>query len=423
MIAVIGGGLSGLAAAIRLAEQGVQVDLFEAAPELGGRTRSFYEASVDELCDNGPHLLVGAYRHTRRLLDESGASDNVYWQPSLELPLWDDRRGLFRFYPSPQLPFPLAMAMAAAGLPGHALGSAMALLRLGRSTQSSQSPSQATARDWLTGLDIPAALIRDLLEPLCLGAMNEASSTAAAASFKQVLRESFASRDNARLGWFNAPISQALIDPLAERALQLGVRIHRRRRIRSLTATQRSVSLEGCEYRAAILALPAYAAARLLGRDEQVETRTITNVHLWFDSDLRLPAALVGGIGTQGHWFFDISAQMRQQSRHRHICVVISADSDRGAHAPLIQTLVNELTVICKYDSPISPIHIRTVREKRATVLVRPHHPRPALPPSLIDAGERPQPGELPATIESAIRRGEAAAKACLASHFQPHRP
>ena len=86
MIAVIGAGLTGLTAAIRLAETGVQVELFEASPLAGGRTKSFHESFANELCDNGPHLLIGAYSATQKLLDDCGASANVYWQPSLPLP-------------------------------------------------------------------------------------------------------------------------------------------------------------------------------------------------------------------------------------------------------------------------------------------------------------------------------------------------
>ncbi|MDX8406932.1 MAG: FAD-dependent oxidoreductase, partial [Mariprofundaceae bacterium] len=80
MIAIIGGGVAGLTAAIRLAEQGRSVHLFEAAPEPGGRTRSFIDKVTGQCCDNGPHLMIGAYHATRRLLHDCGAGNNVHWQ-------------------------------------------------------------------------------------------------------------------------------------------------------------------------------------------------------------------------------------------------------------------------------------------------------------------------------------------------------
>ena len=45
-VAVVGGGISGLAAAARLAEAGFHVELFEAASRLGGRAASFEEPSL-----------------------------------------------------------------------------------------------------------------------------------------------------------------------------------------------------------------------------------------------------------------------------------------------------------------------------------------------------------------------------------------
>ncbi|NOR72703.1 MAG: FAD-dependent oxidoreductase, partial [Mariprofundaceae bacterium] len=108
-IAIIGGGLCGLTSAIRLTEKGHDVHLYEAAPALGGRTRSFYDTTVDEWVDNGPHLLIGAYKATRELLESVGAGGNITWQRSLKLSLWDEQRGHFSLAPSPYLPFPLAL--------------------------------------------------------------------------------------------------------------------------------------------------------------------------------------------------------------------------------------------------------------------------------------------------------------------------
>ena len=83
------------------------------------------------------------------------------------------------------------------------------------------------------------------------------------------------------------------------------------------------------------------------------------------------------------------------------------------SESELLQTFSHELEQIC--GSPVSSVHHRLVREKRATVLVR-SHIQQQLPPWLIDASERPVPGELPATIEMAVRRGEMAANQCVNS-------
>src|SRR4051812_42207945 len=57
-IHVIGAGLSGLAAAIRLSERGERVVVHEAMQQAGGRARSYYDAATDLVIDNGNHLLL-----------------------------------------------------------------------------------------------------------------------------------------------------------------------------------------------------------------------------------------------------------------------------------------------------------------------------------------------------------------------------
>ena len=122
---------------------------------------------------------------------------------------------------------------------------------------------------------------------------------------------------------------------------------------------------------------------------------------------------MIGGIGTKGQWFFDVSQQMSQNRSLSHLCAVISADDGRVSASTLVRQIATEIQAICGLEQPLAPVHIRIVREKRATVLVRPRESENTLPAHTIDASERPSPGELPATIESAVRRGETAAELC----------
>jgi len=408
-IAVIGGGVCGLTAALRLAEYGFAVELFEAAPSPGGRTRSFLDTSTGEQCDNGPHLLNGAYHATRQLLHDCGASNYVTWQPSLCLPLWDEQRQHFCIAPSPRLPFPLAMLKSVLSLPGHNWRSALAMLRL--QFASRHPPANQSVATLLQQCGIPATLIRDMLEPVCLGAMNEAIETANALSFGRVLQESFAAANTACLGWFNAPLQQALIEPLLNKATQSGVQIHTGQRIRSIQAASDHVHVNNTRVDAAVLALPAYARQQLLRDHTACETRAITNVHLWYKHHPGLPAPFIGGIGTLGQWFFDVSAQMGQASSEhstRHLCAVMSAfdphDQASLHNTALAEQINQELSRLC--DMPMTPIHTRIICEKRATVLVRSHQTT-SVHGNIFDASEAPTPGDLPATIEYAVQRGE----------------
>lgn len=418
-VAIIGAGLTGLTAAIRLAEQGVDVHLFEAAPKAGGRTRSFYEKEVDCLCDNGPHLLVGAYQATQKLARDCGFSHHITWQSNLRLPLWEKRRGAFDFHPSKWLPFQLSLLKAVSGLPGHSKSSALAMIKMAATFRADMDHA-LTVQEWMQQLSMPKELIDDLIEPLCLGAMNEGMDTACALSFRRVLHESFSSHRQARLGWFHKPLDQALIEPLCERARTLGVTLHTRSLIRSLQQEKSDKKLsdkivvQGISFQHAIIALPAYATDRLLGRETSCETRGICNIHLWFKDDFSFPSPFIGALGTAGQWFFDVTSQMHADSSAlRHLCAVISNDQSTVDEPILVQTIRDEIRTITN-NHTLEPIHYRIIREKRATVLVRNEHATETLNNVLIDASERPEPGQLPATIESAVVRGEDASTTCL---------
>jgi len=429
-IAVIGGGLSGLSAAIRLAQQGAKVDLFEAAPALGGRTRSFFESRTEQWVDNGPHLLSGAYQETLALLGEASAADNICWQPSLQLPLWDKARGHFMLAPGPLLPIALTLPLACARLPGHTWTDIPALLRLASAMK--QSPDPALQVDaWLKHARLPAPLISDLLEPLCLGAMNEPLHSANAASFAGVLRDAFSGHAHARLGWFRKPLSEALIAPLSAMAEKYGVRIHTACRIKGIRSCNEGFELQASAQTYAahscILALPLRSTQQLMGWPVSAETRRIRNIHLWIKNFPALPEPFIGGIGTVGQWFFDISSQMQESPSPekplslRHICAVISADEDRISPSELQQSICCELQQISEIAQPVQPDFIRTVSEHHATtsICTGPSYAdfKASLPAGLFDASEAPLPGEIPATIEYAIKRGNLAATQCL-NHF-----
>ncbi len=405
--AIIGGGVCGLACAIRLAEAGADVALFEAAPDFGGRAGSFRDARLNAWFDHGPHLLIGAYHRLRALLDDCGAASRLRWQPALRLPLWDATRGAFTLAPSTRLPLPFALPLALAGLPGHGATSAFAAARLGIALRRNP-PEMQRVSEWMQSWRATGALARDMIEPLCLGAMNETPETANAASFARVLRESFRDHASARLGWFDAPLREALIAPLISRARRLGARLVSRRIVRREEVMARTIG--GESFDAIALALPAPQRDRLLSVESApTATATIHNHHFWFERPVPLGSAdapFAGGIGTQGQWFFDISAQMANPNNNlQHVCAVISDARRVTPEAALLR----ELADIAGLERAPRPVHSRLIRQKRATVLVRQRTPL-QLPDWLVDAGEAPTPGELPATIESAVRRGEHAA-------------
>ncbi len=74
---VIGAGLAGLAASVRLAQRGTRIAVFEAASQAGGRCRSYHDPALDMVIDNGNHLLLSANHAALSYLDAIGAAGGL----------------------------------------------------------------------------------------------------------------------------------------------------------------------------------------------------------------------------------------------------------------------------------------------------------------------------------------------------------
>ena len=109
---VVGGGLAGIAAALRLAAAGCEVDLIERRPFLGGRAFSFRDPETGAVIDNGQHVLAGACRRLRAFLAEIGSPPDAFARQSrLAMPIVDGR-GRSSSLSASRLPAPLHLLPA-----------------------------------------------------------------------------------------------------------------------------------------------------------------------------------------------------------------------------------------------------------------------------------------------------------------------
>ena len=74
-VAVVGGGLAGLAAAVAIAELGVHVELYEARRKLGGRAASFRDAASGELVDHCQHVGMACCTNLVDFCRRTGIAD------------------------------------------------------------------------------------------------------------------------------------------------------------------------------------------------------------------------------------------------------------------------------------------------------------------------------------------------------------
>ena len=182
-VAVIGGGWSGLAAAVSLTDSAQAVTLIEMAPQLGGRARSV--AHEGESLDNGQHILIGAYAQSLALMRTVGVDPE---DALLRLPLrlhYPDRPGL-------TLPAGAPMASFARGVLAHRGWPLAARLRLLAAAsvwlaRGFRCAPELSVAQLCAGL--PAVIRAELIEPLCVAALNTPAQAASATVFLRVLHD------------------------------------------------------------------------------------------------------------------------------------------------------------------------------------------------------------------------------------------
>lgn len=180
-LAVVGAGWAGLAAAVNLTQQGHRVSVFEAAREPGGRARS-----IGGGLDNGQHILIGAYTQTLRLMRTVGIDTD---RALLRMPLnLCDLRG--QGIALPDLPPPWNLLVGALRARGWSWSERRALLGMAAAWQRSGfecDPGLSVAQLCASA---PGRVLRELIEPLCVSALNTPPGRASAQVFLRVLKDS-----------------------------------------------------------------------------------------------------------------------------------------------------------------------------------------------------------------------------------------
>jgi hypothetical protein len=396
---VIGAGVAGLVAALRLADQGRAVMLHEATPVAGGRCRALPDGT-----DNGTHALMGANRAALRFLSDIGARESWVEAEPEGLPVFDLADGSARRIAAS----PFAWRDPAKRPPGLSASAFAALLRLALPIGDRPVAEAMAAHP---------ALYRALIEPLTVAALNTPGHEASSARLGVVLR---------RLGRPGAGavlvaregLGPDLISPALHRLQKAGVTTRFGARLRAMTEAEGriialhfgddSISLDPCDQ--IVLALPPWEVARLIPK-LRVPERHAPILNLHFAHQTAGPVRFIGVLGGLTQWVL---------VRPSGVSVTVSAaDAEVEEQAPdLAPRAWAEIRAAVKAfglpgEWPESPPAMRAVKERRAT----PRHAvgMPPQPPrqiyrNLVLAGDWTWP-RLPATIEAAVLSGEAAVK------------
>lgn len=426
-VIVVGGGVAGLAAAVRLSSRGVPVLLLEQRPYAGGRTRSFRDEQSGDTIDNGQHLLIAGYRRTFAFLDTLGVRDRVEVRPQTSLLFHHPARG-FRRFSLPPLPAPLNLAsgvlLSDLLKPRDRLG----LLRTGSAlARPGGENHNGTVAGWLDAHGASAEARRSFWHPLTLAVMNETPERGAARPFLHAMKSAFlGSPGGSTIALPRVGLSELFVDPALAYLRERGNDVCCDADVVGLLREQervRGVRLRNGEEiagRAVILAVPWYTAAALTGEGlNDAEASPIVSVHLWYAEDV-MPDQSVGLIERRLHWVFNRRRIDRAERAGGHLSAVISAARNvvEMSNEEIISLAAEEISGV--YPRCGDPLRGVVIREKRATVSLTPavDRIRPSCRTSLQGlflAGDWTATN-LPATIEGAVESGERCADLAWAS-------
>ena len=405
-VAVIGGGWAGLAAGVEATQAGHAVTLFEMAPQLGGRAR---EVRVDDhVLDNGQHILIGAYTETLRLMRTVGVDVS---QAFVRTPLritTPDGDGL-HLRPGPPAP---AFALAVWRRRGWSWRDRLALLRVaaGWSLRGFACEASRTVADLSSAL--PASVRDELIDPLCVAALNTPADEASGAVFLRVLKDAlFAGPGSADLLLPRVSLSEAFPAPVALWLERMGATLRLAHRVEQLTPRAEEWQVDAESFDQVVLATPPLEAARLTQdiapawsrQAASLRYEPIVTVYL-HGTGVALPApmlALRSDAKCPAQFVFD---RGQLGGPPGLLAFVISGAQpwvDRGAEATIQATLKQAQS--SGLHEPLTLVKLLT--EKRATFRCTPGLTRPAMNvlPGLNAAGDYVA-GPYPATLEGAVR-------------------
>ena len=407
---IIGAGVSGLSAAVRLANAGYRVHVHEATQQAGGRCRSYFDAATNLTIDNGNHLLLSGNRHAVAYARSIGTEAGLVGPKSAQFPFIDLATGRRWKLDLGDGRLPLWVLDPKRRVPDTGLSDYLAL-----------APLIWAGTDRLVGKTIPCegALFQRLVQPLLLAALNVDPPEGSAGLAGAIVRETLLAGGKAcRPLIARDGLSAVLIEPAVKLLQEKGASIqfsHELRafgmsdgRVNELKFGDDAVALAADD--AVVMAVPARPAASLLpGLKTPSKFRAIVNAHFRFDPPPGA-APILGVVGGLVEWLFAFP---------QRLSITIS-NGDRLVDMPreeLARAIWNDVCKAAGVAGELPPWQI--VRERRATFEATPE--QNALRPGAVTqwknlflAGDWTDTG-LPATIEGSVRSGDRAADLVLA--------
>jgi squalene-associated FAD-dependent desaturase len=429
-VAVVGGGLAGLAAGCALASAGFWVTLFERRAYLGGRASSYQHPGTGEVIDNCQHVLLGCCTNLIEFYERTGVSDSIRWFDRMTFLEPGGRAS--EIAPS-ALPAPLHTA------PAFLRASCLELADKAAIARAMMALAPTTPRDngesfldWLKSHGQTERAIERFWKPVLVSALNEEIDRVSVPYAAQVMRESFLKSAAAgRMGVPAVPLTE-LYNAAGEYIRARHGEVRFREAVESFRADLSHVKLsvagreEMFDY--VVFALPFDGLERILPNTStsqplrtalgRFETSPITGIHLWFDREItELEHAVL--LDRTIQWMFHKSKlQKRDNNGHgSYVELVVSASKSlvEKSRQEIVDLAVAELREFLPGARDANLVKSTVIKEVHATYSPRPgietQRPRPeTVWPRVFLAGDWTATG-WPATMEGAVRSGYLAAQ------------
>ncbi len=446
-VAIVGGGLAGLAAGCALADAGLRVTLFERRPYVGGRASSYEHPGTGEVVDNCQHVLLGCCTNLIHFYERLGVSDKIRWFDELTFiePGGRASRMAPSFLPAPMHNIPTflsakmltakdklaiarAMAEMSRGLPEDSGEDFLSWLRRHKQTE------QSIERFWKTVL---------------VSALNEDLDRISVRYAFQVFRESFMKSAAAgKMGLPSIPLSD-LYGNAVEYIRARGGEVLLRSPVTAIGPKQNSVGVVSGSgerlFDCLVMAAPFQNVASLLPADSTAapikqqlshfESSSITGIHLWFDREITpLPHAVL--LDRTIQWMFHKSKfherrfheSKENASTGSYVELVVSASKPlvQKSREEILELATRELAEFFPAVKDAKVVKAAVIKEIYATYAILPgldkYRPEAKTPwPHIFLAGDWTATG-WPATMEGAVRSGYLAAEALMERLDQPQK-
>jgi len=432
---IIGGGLAGIASALRLAEAGQSVTLVETRTRLGGRATSFEDRTTNELLDNCQHVLLRCCTNLIDLYDRLGMADQIDWHKRF---YFCNAQGQIDEMEADDLPAPTHLTHSMMNFTGLTWSEKIAIsrgmlnvMKLGASGRKKWH--HHSFAHWLKENRQPAGAIQKFWACVTISALNEQPQNMAADYALQVFQEAFCANETAYyMGLPKVPLVR-LYDAAQHAIERAGGQVLLRTRAQKLCYDQGKITglqlsddtqLTAKNY---LSSVPFDRLAKLsdnaMLKDDSRLTQLgafhvspIVGIHIWF-SHVVMDLPHMALTQSPLHWIFNKGTD---GAGWQHLHGVISAADDlMSLSADDIQKIVvTEMRKVLPKVGNLDPVRHQVIKEKRATFRLAPgiDDIRPQAKgkiDNLYLAGDWTDSG-WPATMEGAVRSGYRAAGAVL---------